>query len=129
MAPSEGTEMLEKDVATLRQEVSSLRADLTSQISKLETGIRVAKHDVTNLDAKFAGLAKTFEKFEEKVDKRFDKFEERLGLKLDLFGEKLGTINTQQARGLGYFAGIASVITVAGTAMLTFAKVIITGHW
>lgn len=103
--------------ADFHQEMTSLRAELKGDYAKLEAEVRVTKHDVKNLHDMFSGLGV-----------RIDKLDEKIAGKIDALAEKLTGVNVQQARGLGFFAGVSAVITIAGGIILTLAKLLFGAH-
>lgn len=94
-------------------EIQRELAGIRSEISRLDGDVRVAKHDVANMRQAQQG-----------INIRLDKMEERLGNKIEGLSDKLGNLNTQQARGLGFFAGIAFMITSAGALLLALGKLL-----
>lgn len=48
--------------------------------------------------------------------------------KIDSLSNMISKVNTQQARGLGFFAGVAFILTVAGGLLIAAAKLIFGGH-
>jgi len=67
-------------------------------ISALQTDLRTVKHDVAGVSTK-----------------------------IDAISNQIATINNQQSKGLGFFAGAASIITLFGGAMLFLAKALFGG--
>lgn len=107
---------VQNDLAGLKSDMAGLKADLASEVAGLKADIadvkaetRVTKHDVVNLRDMFAGLGHRLDKLEDKI----------IG--------KIETINMTQARGLGFFAGVSAVVTIAGGFMLALAKMLF-GH-
>lgn len=64
-------------------------------IGSLQADMRTVKHDVANISAKIDGLA-----------------------------AQLSKSNVTQARGLGFFAGAAFIITTAGGLLITVTKLL-----
>ena len=102
--------MTEPDI---HHEILGLKTD----VANLRAEVRVTKHDVANVAAAQSGLGS-----------RLDRMEERIGNKIEGLAEKIGVVNTQQARGLGFFAGMAFVVTAAGGLLLALGKLLFTGH-
>ncbi len=68
---------------------------MARDIGGLQADVRTIKHDVANMNGKIDGLS-----------------------------AQIATINTQQARGLGFFAGVAFILGGTGALLLAFAKLI-----
>lgn len=64
-------------------------------IGSLQADMRTLKHDVANMSAKIDGLS-----------------------------TQIGCINTQQARGFGFFAGVGFVIISVGGFLVAVAKLV-----
>lgn len=103
---SEAVNGMHQELAALKAEVSGLKVDIADV--KAET--RVTKHDVANLSTQFNAIGH-----------RLEKLEDKLGAKIDALAERLTGVNLQQARGIGFFAGMGAVATVA----VSFIAVII----
>jgi hypothetical protein len=71
---------------------------VAKSIGALETDVRTLKHDVGNVSTKIDGLS-----------------------------NQITQITNQQSKGLGFFAGAASIITLFGGAMLFLAKALFGG--
>lgn len=95
----------------LPEEFSRELTDLRSKVSDMDADVRVTKHAVANLQ-----MAQT------SLGSKIDKMEEKLGSKIDNLTDKINVINTTQARGLGFFAGSAFIITACGGALIAIAK-------
>lgn len=78
---------------------SDFEREVARGLGAAEADIRTIKHDVANLSGKIDGLTTL-----------------------------VGKLTTQQARGLGFFAGAAFIITAAGGLLITFAKLVFGGH-
>jgi hypothetical protein len=100
-------------LAALQTEVTNLKLDLTEKIGKLETEVRVVKHDYDNLKGVINGLSTKFEKMEEKI-----------GSKMDGLLDKITGLDVSQAKGFGFFAGVGAVFTVSVTVILAIVKVL-----
>lgn len=68
-------------------------------IGGLQADVRTIKHDVANLSGKIDGLS-----------------------------AQIATVNTQQARGLGFFAGVAFILGSTGALLLAAARLIFGPH-
>ena len=71
---------------------------VAGDLGEMKADIRTVKHDLANIQQGMIALS-----------------------------TKLDTVNNQQSRGLGFFAGIAFIITVFGAALLGVAKLMILG--
>lgn len=69
--------------------------NVAGQIGELRADMRTVKHDVANLSGK-----------------------------MDALSAQISAVNTQQQRGLGFFAGAAFILVSAGGILLTFARMI-----
>ena len=67
-------------------------------IGEMKADVRTVKHDLANIQQGMIGL-----------------------------NEKLNSLSNQQSRGLGFFAGAASIVTLFGGILIALAKVILTG--
>lgn len=82
---------------------------VAKDIGQMQADIRTVKHDVANVQQGMVGL----------------------GSKLDAmttqFNEKMTQVTNQQSKGLGFFAGAATIITLFGGVMALLIKVLWTG--
>ncbi len=92
-------------------------AEMRNKVGELDGTVRVVKHSVANMQMAQQGIAA-----------RFDKLEERIGDKIDTLSDKVSAINTQQARGVGFFAGIAAVIMASGAVLVFLGKLLFGAH-
>lgn len=69
--------------------------DVSRDIGALQADMRTVKHDVANMSGKIDGLHAMMAK-----------------------------VTNQQARGLGFFAGMAFILTAAGGALIAMARAI-----
>lgn len=104
--------MHSQELAALTADVASLKVD----VADLRAETRVTKHDVANLSGKI-----------DAAGARLEKMDDRLGAKMDVLTERLTGINLKQERGLGFFAGMAAVFTVAGGFILALGKMLFGG--
>ena len=104
---------IRQELASLKDEVHSLKVDLNDKIGKLDTEVRIVQHDYVQLKDMING-----------VGARVEKVEERISGKIDALAEKLAGVNMQQARGIGFFAGVSAVITIAGGLLLALGKIL-----
>ena len=104
---------LMREVHELRTELASVKAD----VADLKAEVRLAKHASANVGQQQVAL-----------NIRLDKFEDKIGGKIDVLTEKVSAINTQQARGLGFFAGIGFMIAGVGGLLLALGKLLFGGH-
>ena len=91
--------------------------DLRSKVADVDADVRVTKHAVANMQQAQGAIGHKIEKMEEK-----------LGVKIDMLTEKISVINATQSRGLGFFAGVAFIITTAGGLLIAVAKLLWAGH-
>lgn len=75
-------------------------------IGGLQADMRTVKHDIGNMSGKMDALGA-------KVDSKFD-----------ALTTQVASINTQQQRGLGFFAGAAFILVTAGGVLIGFAKLV-----
>jgi len=68
-------------------------------MGELKADVRTIKHDVSNIQMSITGI-----------------------------NNRLNSLSTQHARGLGFFAGAAFIITAAGGLLLTVAKLMFGGN-
>lgn len=101
----------------LPEEFSRELNDLRSKVADVDADVRVTKHAVANLQM-----------IQTTLGSKIDKMEEKIGAKIDLLSDKIVAVNTQQARGLGFFAGAAFIIASAGGLLLTAAKLLFGGQ-
>jgi len=116
--------------------------DVRLEIAKVHELIRVVKHDRNN-DAQsqlaFERNLERMEKKQDKFDERLEKLEEKLGGKIeenhkvlndkmDALKDSLNAVNLKQEKGVGFFAGVAAVFTVAVTIILFLVKIIFDGR-
>lgn len=116
--------------------------DMRLEVAKVHELIRVVKHDRANDAQAQLGFERSLERMEKKQDKfdeRFEKLEEKLGGKIeenhkvindkiDALKDSLAAVNLKQERGVGFFAGVAAVFTVAITIILFLVKLIFDGR-
>lgn len=100
---------MQQEMAELKSDVAGLKVD----IARVEAETRVTKHDVANLKEMFSGLGV-----------RIDRLDEKLVNKLEILSDRLTGLNLKQERGLGFFAGVSAVITIAGGFLLAVAKLL-----
>ena len=72
---------------------------IVRDVSEMKADMRTVKHDVANIQQQLMGLDRA-----------------------------LSGIKTQQARGLGFFAGAAFIITAAGGLLITMTKLLFGGN-
>lgn len=115
--------------------------DLRMDVAKAHELIRVVKHDLNNdrqAQINFERHLDRMEKKQDKFDERLEKVEEKLGAridanhtvlsdKMDALRDSLAATNMKQARGVGFFAGVGAVFTVAITIILFLVKLIFDG--
>lgn len=111
------SELAHQEFAELKAEVADLKANPATEVAGLKSDnsdvraeTRVTKHDVANLRDMFAGLGQ-----------RIDKLDEKLASKIDALTIQLTGLNLQLQRGLGFFAGVSAVVTIAGGFLLALA--------
>lgn len=109
---SPGSEV-EQQMAELKAEFANLK----TKFAECEADVRVTKHEVKNMHQMMSGLGT-----------RLDKVEDRVLAKIDSLADKLTGVGMQQARGLGFFAGVAAVITGAGSLLLALGKLLFGAH-
>jgi hypothetical protein len=97
----------------LPEEFSRELNDLRAKVADVDADVRVTKHAVANLQMSQTSLGS-----------KIDKMEEKLGGKIDNLTAQINVINTTQARGLGFFAGSAFIITACGGVLIAVAKFI-----
>lgn len=95
----------------LPEEFSRELNDLRSKVADVDADVRVTKHAVANMQQAQGAIGLKIEKMEEK-----------LGDKIDTLTDKINVINTTQARGLGFFAGVSFIIVTAGGVLIAIAK-------
>lgn len=100
---------VQQELAEIKAEVANLKVDIT----RVEAEVRVTKHDVASLRQDQVAIVN-----------RIDKLEERIVGKIELLTEKLTGVNLKQERGLGFFAGVSAVITIAGGFLLAIGKIL-----
>ncbi|WP_016747319.1 hypothetical protein [Rhizorhabdus wittichii] len=72
---------------------------IARDVGELKADMRTVKHDVAGIQQALIGL-----------------------------GEKMNGISNQQARGLGFFAGAAFIVTAFGGLLLALGKMLFGGH-
>ncbi len=94
---------MQADIARLENVMSSLR----DKVSDMDRDLGVTKHAVANVQ-----------------QSQIDTLSDKLGsINTDL-RQDVNAINTQQARGMGFFAGMAAVATVAMGLLLAFVRLL-----
>jgi chromosome segregation ATPase len=115
--------------------------DLRLEVAKVHELVRVVKHDRNNDAQSLISFERNMERMEKKQDKfdqRLEKLEEKLGDKIeanhtiltgkiDALRDSLVEANMKQARGVGFFAGVGAVFTLAITIILFLVKLIFDG--
>ena len=95
----------------LPEEFSRELNDLRAKVADVDADVRVTKHAVANLQMSQASLGG-----------KIDKMEEKLAAKIDNLTAQINVINTTQARGLGFFAGVSFIVVSAGGVLIAIAK-------
>ncbi len=122
----------------MQQELIELKKavhGLDTKFGELNTEVHVTKHNVNNMKQSQDGFALKIDKMEErlggKIEALGNTMESRVGRQIDdlytkfnALTDKFSQLNTQHARGAGFFAGMAAVVTVAGALLLTLAKLL-----
>lgn len=72
---------------------------IARDVGELKADMRTVKHDVAGIQQSITGL-----------------------------GDKLNAITNQQARGLGFFAGAAFIVTTFGAGLLALGKLLFGAH-
>ncbi len=104
---------IERQIHELRGEVANIK----TQVAEVKAEVRVTKHDGANTQQMLAGLSSRFETSQEKIS-----------TKLDSLGDKIAAINTSNARGVGFFSGMAFMVTACGGMLLFLGKILFGGH-
>lgn len=104
---------MQAELAALKDEFAGFRLETNDKLGKLETEVRVVKHDFVNLKDMING-----------VGSRVEKVEEKIGAKLDIIFEKVAGLNVQQQRGAGFVAGVIAAASVAAGLLLFLAKLL-----
>ncbi len=100
---------------------------LELRMADMEADVRVVKHDVKNMQQSNQGLATKLDRLENRVGEKIDAVKDGMANRFETLTEKVAAINVQQARGAGFFAGIAAVITVCSGLVLGIAKLLFGG--
>lgn len=95
----------------LPEEFSRELNDLRSKVADMDADVRVTKHAVANMQ-----MAQT------SFGSKLDKMEEKLGGKIDNLTAQINVINTTQARGLGFFAGVSFIVVSAGAVLIGIGR-------
>lgn len=104
--------------AEMQNVIAELKAEVTAtrqEVGKLDTEIRVTKHDVDNVKQMLSGFGT-----------RLEKCEERLAQKIEALGERFAALNVRQERGVGYVTGIMAAATAAGAILIFLVKLLFT---
>lgn len=83
---------------------------VAKDIGSLQADMRTVKHDLANVSQKIDSQAALFTS------------------KIDALSTQIATLNTGQARGLGFFAGAAFVLTSCMGVLIGFAKLLFGPH-
>lgn len=111
-------------------------ADLRVEVAKAHELIRVVKHDLNNdrqAQANFERHLERMEKKQDKFDERIEKLEEKLAGKIeenhkvisdkvDALKDSLTAVNLKQEKSVGFYGGVASVVTISITIILFLVK-------
>lgn len=95
----------------IEQKLLELELKLSDRLSKVETEVRVAKHDMANLSTAFGAHAVNMQRMEDVLTS-----------KLEQIAKDLKTVTISHTKGLGFFAGIMAVIGVASGLVLLLLK-------
>lgn len=111
-------------------------ADLRIEVAKAHELIRVVKHDLNNDRQAQINTERHLERMEKKQDKfdeRIEKLEEKLAGKIeenhkvisdkvDALKDSLNAVNLKQEKSVGFYGGVASVVTISITIILFLVK-------
>ena len=111
-------------------------AELRMEVAKAHELIRVVKHDLNNdrqAQVNFERHLERMEKKQDKFDERIEKLEEKLGGKIeenhkvisdkvDALKDSLNAVNLKQEKSVGFYGGVASVVTISITIILFLIK-------
>lgn len=111
-------------------------AELRMEVAKAHELIRVVKHDLNNdrqAQVNFERHLERMEKKQDKFDERIEKLEEKLGGKIeenhkvisdkvDALKDSLNAVNLKQEKSVGFYGGVASVVTISITIILFLVK-------
>lgn len=96
-------------MATPSRPMTDHDVKVAGDIGEMKSDVRTLKHDVANIQQGQIALSASFQ------------------ATAAALSEKLNTMSNQQSKGLGFFAGAASIITLFGGAMLFLAKALFGG--
>ena len=111
-------------------------ADLRMEVAKAHELIRVVKHDLNNdrqAQSNFERHLERMEKKQDKFEERLEKLEEKLAGKIeenhkvisdkvDALKDSLTAVNLKQEKSVGFYGGVASVVTISITIILFLVK-------